>query len=720
MTLSAKAVRTQLQLLKPIVSGLSLKTIRKAQNKIGELSESRFKDQVIIKEHSFEQFDGAWVIPKDERRQGVIMYIHGGGYTCGNISYSIGFGSMLAHRYGVRVFCPAYRLAPEHPFPAAVDDVLEAYLYLLAKGYSSERITLCGESAGGGLCYSLCVKLRDMDVPPPCCIIAMSPWTDLTSSGKSYEANRDVDPSMTIEKLRFFADSYVTNKREPLASPLFASLYGMPPSLIFVGGDEIMLDDSVKLHEKLIDSGTSSKLIIAPDRWHAYLLYGLKEDKKDFSEINRFLNEHMGREQKLRWMPLDNAAKIYPAARRQNWSNVFRVSSTLTEEIDRKVMQSALDVTVRRFPAFAVRLRRGVFWYYLEQLSAAPDLMDDMSYPLTGMSSYETSECAFRVLIFKNRVAVEIFHSITDGNGALIFLKTLVAEYLHQKYSLKIPAEHGVLGRLEEPSEDEFEDSFLKYAGNVAASRNERTAWHMPGTPLRGKFRNLVCLELPTSEVIAAAKRYGVSVTVFLCAVQMMALQNMQRDRVPAVKRRRPIKILIPVNLRKLFDSRSLRNFVLYTTPEIRPSLGEYTFEEICTAVKHHLGLDVTPKQMSMKIATNVNSEKHFIVRIMPLFIKNFVMKTVYDTVGERKSCLTLSNLGAVVIPDIMKPYVERFDFILGVQASSPNNCGVLSYGDTVYMNLIRNIKESEFELQIHSILRDLGITGTVRSNNPN
>ena len=719
MPLSAKTTRAQLSILKPLLGSASLKTIRKCQNKIGELMEFRQMGQIIVREHDFSRFKGAWVIPKDERRQGVILYLHGGGFTCGDLEYSIGVATLLAVQTGTRVFCCAYRLAPEHPYPAAPDDVLEAYRYLLDKGYDASHITLCGESAGGGLCYTLCLRLRELGLPLPCGIIAISPWTDLTASGESYKVNRDADPSMTEELLNFFADSYTKDRDDPMVSPLLADLTGMPPSLIFVGGDEIMRSDAEEMHKRLISIGCKSQLVVAPQRWHAYILYGLKEDQKDLSLLNRFLNQVMAQENKLRWLRLDNAAKIYPAARTQNWSNVFRLSATLTETVDMAVMKTALDVTVRRFPSIAVRLRRGVFWYYLEQLTEAPAVREESSYPLTRMSREEIRKCAFRVIVYDRRIAVEMFHSLTDGNGALVFLKSLVAEYLQQKYGIHIPAEHGVLGRLDDPADVELEDSFQKYAGTVSASRQERTAWRLKGTPETGGFLNVTCFELSTKEVLAKAHEYNVSLTTFLCAAMMMAMQNLQKESVPNPRRRKPLKVLIPVNLRKLFPSRTLRNFALYTTPEILPQLGEYTFEEICQAIRHRMGLDITPKQMSMKIATNVNSEKIMAVRLMPLFIKNMVMKAVFDSVGEKKSCLTLSNLGAVRLPEEMLPYVETMDFILGVQATAPYNCGVLSYGDKLRLNFIRNIRETKLEYHFHCVLRDMGLCAEVQSNRP-
>lgn len=717
MALSPKTVRNQISKLQPLLQNCSLETIRKGQNLIGELMVAKHRGDVLEHTHPFENFEAAWVLPKDERRQGVILYLHGGGYTFGDLDYARGFGSTLAVECGVRVFCPAYRLAPENPYPAALDDALTAYEYLLSKGYAPEHITLCGESAGAGLCYALCLKLQERNMAQPASVIAISPWVDLTASGESYETNRDADVSLNAKLLDAFAKNYTDDRTNPFVSPLLADLTGLPPSLIFVGGDEILLSDAEQMHKNLLCAGCKSHLVVTPERWHGYLLYGLEEDRKDFATVNRFLSRTLAEEWKLRWMPLDNAAKIYPAARNQNWSNVFRLSATLTETVDVEVLQSALDVTIRRFPSIAARLRRGVFWYYLQQVKTAPQVQQEISYPLPRMSRREVRKCALRVVVFNRRIAIEVFHSLTDGSGAMIFLKSLLAEYLQQKHSIHIPAEHGVLGRLEEPSRAELEDSFQKYAGRVQASRKENDSWRLRGTPEPDGFLHLTCLQVPVKLALEKAHEYGVSLTVFLCATMMQAIQQMQLQRQPDARWRKPIRVLLPVNLRNVFPSRSLRNFALYVTPEIDPRLGEFSFPEICNAVHHRMGLEITPKYMSTKIATNVASERLLAVKLMPLFIKNIVMKAVFNAVGERKSCLSLSNLGKVTLPDAMLPYVERMDFILGTQNTAPHNCGVLSFGDTLYINFIRNVRESELESRFYQVLRDLGLPVQAESN---
>jgi len=700
---------------------------------------SLHKNYVDTEYVSVGEISCAMLTPKDELSTGIILYLHGGGYTSGNLSYAKGFGATLAAKCGIRVFCVEYRLAPEYIYPAALDDCLEAYGYLLSNGYDPSQIIICGESAGGGLAYALCEKLHDKGRTMPAGIIAISPWTDLTLSGESYKTNEKNDPSMTKERLAYFANCYMYGakregkklhpivnedeaedkriKSDPRVSPLFAELEKMPPSLIFAGGDEIMLDDSVRMHNALLESGCESHLIVREDMWHAYVLYGIKENEDDFYKMSKFIKHCVPAQKKLRWMMLDNAAKIFPAARRRNWSNVFRLSATLTEPIDRALMQTALDVTVRRFPSIAVRVKTGMFWYFFEEIPYTQPIIDEKPYPLSRMPFDDIRKCAFRVIIYKNRVAVEFFHALTDGNGGLIFLKTLVAEYIYQKYSVKVPVGDGIFDRLEEPMEEEMEDSFLKYAGDHPASRAATDAYKLTGTRVEDGFRTNTTFIMDSADVIRAAKEKGITVTAYLASMLIVAASRVQEKNVASKRRHKPIKVLIPVNLRKMFPSRTLRNFVLYSTPGIDPRLGQYCFDEICEIVHHQMKLEITEKNLAAMMATNVNSEKNKILRCVPLFIKNVVMKLIFDAVGERKSCFSFSNLGAVNVPEEFSRYVDRIDFVIGTQASAPYNTAILSYKGKMYLNVIRNIEEPKLEYEIHEALRELSIPHVVESN---
>ena len=425
----------------------------------------------------------------------------------------------------------------------------------------------------------------------------------------------------------------------------------------------------------------------------------------------------MATKKPLQWLRLDNAAKIYPAARNNNWSNIFRLSATLTETVDRQILSQALELTVQRIPSIAARLRRGLFWYYLEQVPQAPSIREEASCPLLPMPKWEARRCAFRVIVYGERIAVEFFHSLTDGNGGLVFLKTLVAQYLQLKYGITIEAGHGVLDCREEPKPEEMEDSFLKFAGPIAADRRDSNAFRLSGTPEPDNFRHWVCAQIPVQQILSAAHGHGVSVTTYLCAAMMQAIIDIQKEQIPWRRFRKPVKVQVPVDLRRLFPSQSLRNFALYVNTEVDPRLGDYDYHELCMLVHHQMGLAATQKQMARQVAANVKSERSLLVRGMPLFLKNIALKIAFLAVGERKICLSLSNLGQADLPEAMKPYVQRMDFILAPQSTAPYNCGVISLGDTLYFSFIRNVQEPELEASFCRVLQQQGLSPLVESN---
>lgn len=418
----------------------------------------------------------------------------------------------------------------------------------------------------------------------------------------------------------------------------------------------------------------------------------------------------------LFWLRLDNAAKLYPAVKTKNWCNVFRLSVTVNEKIDSDILQSALNVTVKRFPSISMKLCKGLFWYYLEAADA-PKVIPEKPYPCSKMTPYDLKKCAFRVLYYECRIAVEFFHSLTDGNGGLIFLKTLLAEYLSQKNNIKISFENGVLDCTETPNQSEFEDSFLKYDGFVSYPRSESTAYQVHGTKEKNGFNNVITGIVNLNDALAAAKKYGVSLTAFLVSIMILSIQQIQNKEIHNKRKQKPIKILIPVNLRNYFKSNSLRNFVLYITPGIDANMGDFDFDEIVHIVHHQMKLLLTEKQMRARITANVKAERNKFLKFMPLFVKNMGLKLMFSFAGEKKSCITMSNLGAVSVPEQMENSIKRFDFTLGVQYTGSNNCGILSYKDELYINMIRNIEESELERLFFTNLVKMGIAVSVESN---
>jgi hypothetical protein len=197
----------------------------------------------------------------------------------------------------------------------------------------------------------------------------------------------------------------------------------------------------------------------------------------------------------------------------------------------------------------------------------------------------------------------------------------------------------------------------------------------------------------------------------------MKAILNLQLDLVHNPKKLKPVKVLVPINLRPIFDSKSLRNFALYTIPSLDPRLGDYSLDERINIVHHNVGTYATKKNMSKMIQTNVADEQLLILRLVPLFIKNIVMKMVFNSVGEKKSCLSFSNLGQIKLPEIMQNYIASIDFVLGTQAQAPYNCSAYTYRNILNVTFSRDIKEALLETYFFRELQSLGVEVTVQSN---
>lgn len=287
-------LRIQLRAFKKLSKPENVMTSRTAQDRIGKLMAAANASKVDFIPEDFESFQACFVQPKTLKGGGVILYLHGGAYVAGNLSYSMGFGSVLAARTGRRVFCAAYRLAPENPYPAALDDAFEAYSHLIASGFRPGEIIFCGESAGGGLIYALALKLKALGMELPAGMIGISPWADLTMSGESFEKNENSDPSLSEDSLAAHAEMYAPGMRDdPFVSPVFADLTGFPPSLLTAGGDELLLSDAELLCGKLRAAGCPCELTVADKMWHAYVLYNINPSKAALTRIASFVRKRL-------------------------------------------------------------------------------------------------------------------------------------------------------------------------------------------------------------------------------------------------------------------------------------------------------------------------------------------------------------------------------------------------------------------------------------------
>ena len=413
------------------------------------------------------------------------------------------------------------------------------------------------------------------------------------------------------------------------------------------------------------------------------------------------------------WFRLDNAALIFPAVRRRDWTNAFRVSATLNAQVQPEILQQAVDMLMPRFPSFYVCLRRGMFWYYLQKLSVPPKIRQEGACPLIHMTGRELRQCCFRVLYYENRIAVECFHAVTDGSGGMVFLKTLTAAYLSLAHGLEIPAGFGVLDIHAKPTPEETEDCFTRVAGTVALSRREENALRLRGAREEDGFLHLIIASVPQEQLLALAHHYHCTVTALLCAVMLQSVLTVAKTP----QGNRWAKITVAVDLRRVLGGASLRNFALAVNVGVDPRLGSYTLEDLTRAVQSQLESQVTRQQMAARVAANVQPAQSLAIRIMPRPVKDAVMRMVYNRVGECKGSLNISNLGKSDLPECMRPYVKFLDFTIGPQATYPNNCSVVSYGGVTRINLIRSTLQPRLERDFLNRLVELGVEVTVDSN---
>lgn len=219
--------------------------------------------------------EAEWLLPKGTPEEKLLLYLHGGAYVMGGCATHRQFVSYLARASGVRALLPEYRLAPEHSFPAAVDDAVGLYRALLADGYAAADIVIAGDSAGGGLTMAMLLSLRDAGDPLPAAACLLSPWLDLLGTGETMHTNAHRDPWFKPEDMRFVASYYCEEDelRNPLVSPVYGDMSGLPPICIQVGADEILLSDSTRAAEKIKAGGGEVVMEIWPGMWHVFQMF---------------------------------------------------------------------------------------------------------------------------------------------------------------------------------------------------------------------------------------------------------------------------------------------------------------------------------------------------------------------------------------------------------------------------------------------------------------
>ena len=418
---------------------------------------------------------------------------------------------------------------------------------------------------------------------------------------------------------------------------------------------------------------------------------------------------------KKTWYKLDNAGVLYSALQKEDYSAIYRFSAVMEERVDPEALQRAVDRTMPRFPGFAVRIKRGMFWYYFEPNTApGPFVKPDISNPCQPVRFKEDNGWLIRFYYYERRISLEVFHALSDGAGRWCFL-TLLAVYLREMGHV-IPNGPGILDVDAPPRREELEDAYARYA-TVRPRRAgiEKKAFQNAGTAEPFYTLNVTMGLLPLDQLKAKAKSYGVSITEYLTgALLKVILENQARER---PRRPKPVSLAIPINLRPWFPSETLRNFILTVRPCIDPDLGEYTFPEILSQVRHYMRLHINRQEMQALLTGNVRFQTNRLLQLIPIWIKNPVMSLSYRLAGTRPYSGTYTNPGAFSVPEEMAPHIRRMEVILG-QATIPRvHCASISYGNTMAVTFAGTLRETDTERDFFRFLVQEGIHVKVESN---
>lgn len=402
------------------------------------------------------------------------------------------------------------------------------------------------------------------------------------------------------------------------------------------------------------------------------------------------------------WRKLDNAAKIFPATSNRRDTRVFRFYCECRDIVSKEALQKSLDKTIEKYPLFLSVLRKGVFWFYMEQSSLKPQVKEEAEPPCLDLYLRDRKTLLFQVTYYKNRINFEVFHALTDGTGASQFLQELVKNYLLFRY----PEEQLpdiAFTEADMTVQDQETDGFTKYYRHDRKKTIPKTKSHQL-SGLKTGYGELSITEglVSCSSVLAKAKEYGVSMTVFLTAVFLCSIHEEMSKR----QLKRPVALMVPVNLRKYFSSSSMLNFFGWIEPFYCFSQEEYCFEDVISSVRDYFKAELTKEGLGQRFSYFMRMECNPLLRFCPLGIKNIGMQ-IGALLTKSDVTAVFSNLGTVRLPEEYTPYIKRFGVFTSTNKTELSIC---SYQDDLVLSFASAFAHQNVERNFFRILKGFGI----------
>jgi len=410
---------------------------------------------------------------------------------------------------------------------------------------------------------------------------------------------------------------------------------------------------------------------------------------------------------------LDGAGIIYAVTNKKSWNRVYRIAAIMKEDIQPEILARAIADLRERFPTFFVQLDEDFFNYKLRTVNDMNVLTKEDTYPCGHIIAGSGNKPMFRVKYFHNRISLEIFHVVTDGSGTMIFLKNIVARYL-ELLGCEVEKTDGVFDLNGAPTDSETEDSLNKVSCEELkkTSRSEPYAYKYK----QPKKENLFMLThgfFQVDVIKQITKEKGVTVTEYLTALYTWAFY---KNLLPE-NDKKPIKISVPTDLRRIFGSVTLRSFSLYVNTCIYPGRKKYSFDEILAEVTGQLREGFKKENLAGRVVANTAAQNNKVFRSTPLFLKKLILKIGYVLLGEKTMTTSLTNLGIIKIPKGMDGHLDHFDFVSGGTLVNYLNCAIATCNNMINVIFSSRSEATDVQRTFFTFLAEQGINIEIQSN---
>lgn len=416
------------------------------------------------------------------------------------------------------------------------------------------------------------------------------------------------------------------------------------------------------------------------------------------------------------WYDLDNAATIYPSISDEKNTNVFRLYCEMYENIDKTTLQHAVNTALKSFDHFQVVMRRGLFWFYLESTRQTPKVEFESERPCGRLFYMNRKELMFRISYYRKRINLEVFHAVSDGTGALEFFRAIVYHYVLLTYPDSLPSPVPELDN-QSPPTHRVQDAFSHhYDPDLKKTPSQRRAYTIGGTFFPGSNIGVICGSMPTKQILALSKSKGATLTEFVTALMICAIYV---ETMPVRARKKPIGVIVPVDLRNHFPSETTRNF--FGVVDVSYNFNgepfcEEHFEQVLQSVSKELREKVQPAALAGRMNYTMSVQKNVFARAVPLVLKNFVLRAAYNK-SERATTSVISNLGRITMPSGFEQFIAHFGSLLNPTPIHRVKACLCSYNDQFIINFTSCLAETKIQKYFFRYLSANGVEVCITSN---